>query len=85
VELSVGFQPARWIKWEANATLSKNVIENYTNYATLTDHPDGDETGFTVPEDLGNTTISFSPSVISASKLSVMPANGLHCRGLVSL
>ena len=77
VELAVGIQPARWIKWEANATLSKNEIENYTNYATLTDHPDGDETGLTVPEDLGNTTISFSPSIISASKLSVMPVNGL--------
>lgn len=77
VELSVGFQPARWIKWEANTTLSKNVIENYTNYATLTDHPDGDETGLTVSEDLGNTTISFSPSIISASKLSVMPVSGL--------
>ncbi|MGE0078686.1 MAG: TonB-dependent receptor [Bacteroidales bacterium] len=77
VELSIGFQPARWIKWEANTTLSKNEIEDYTNYATLTDHPDGDETGLTVPEDLGNTTISFSPSIIGASKLSIMPVNGL--------
>lgn len=76
-ELIFGIQPVRWLKVDVNTTLSKNIIKDYTNYAILTDKPYGDETGLTVPEYVGRTTISYSPSVIAGGKLSVMPTNGL--------
>lgn len=76
-ELAFGIKPAKWLKVDVNTTLSKNIIKDYTNYAILTDKPYGDETGLTVSEYVGKTTISYSPSVIAGGKLSVMPTNGL--------
>jgi len=78
VELIFGVKPISWLKWEFNTTLSRNIIKNYTNYANLTDNStDWNETGLTVPESIGNTTISFSPSVVGASKLTIIPTKGL--------
>lgn len=77
-ELVLGLKPLSWLKFDANATFSKNVIKNFTNQANLTDNAtDWGETGLTVAEEIGNTTISFSPSVIYSGKLSVMPTKNL--------
>lgn len=76
-ELIFGIKPISWLKIDVNTTLSKNIIKDYTNYAILTDKPYGDETGLTVPEYVGKTTISYSPSIVAGGKLSVMPINGL--------
>lgn len=77
-ELIFGMRPASWLKWDFNTTLSRNIIEDYTNYANLTDNTtDWNETGLTVPEKIGKTTISFSPSVVGSSKLSIIPTKNL--------
>jgi len=76
-ELVFVLKPISWLKIDVNTTLSKNIIKDYTNYAILTDKPYGDETGLTVPEYVGKTTISYSPSIVAGGKLSVMPINGL--------
>jgi len=74
IELSFGIKPADWMSVELNTTLSKNIIKDYTNYANLTDNTtDWGETGLTVTEYIGKSTISFSPSVVGAGKLTVMP------------
>lgn len=74
VELSLSAMPTKWIKIDGSTTLSKNIIKNYTNYANLTDNPtDWNDLQTPVDEYLGNTTISFSPSVIANARLSIMP------------
>ncbi|HBI81201.1 MAG TPA: TonB-dependent receptor [Bacteroidales bacterium] len=74
VELSLSALPFKWLKFEGNTTLSKNIIKNYTNYANLTDNPtDWNDLQSPVAEYMGNTTISFSPSVITNARLTVTP------------
>jgi len=53
-ELEAAWQPLSWLRWEANATLSKNRALDWT--VTLDD-------GTT--ETLGNTPLSFSPDLIA--------------------
>jgi len=67
IELSVGIQPFAWLRWEGNATLSRNKIRNYTEYV---DTFDADWNGLpqTVNE-LGTTDIAFSPNTIINSLL----------------
>ena len=74
VELSLSAMPTKWIKIDGSTTISKNIIKNYTNYANLTDNPtDWNDLQTPVAEYLGNTTISFSPSLIANARLSIMP------------
>lgn len=77
-ELTLGLKPISWLKFDANATFSKNVIKDFTNQANLTDNTtDWNETGLTVPERIGDATISFSPSLVGSGKLSVIPTKNL--------
>lgn len=74
VELSLSFKPTTWLSIDGNTTISKNIIEDYTNYANLTDNPtDWNDLYSPVAEHLGNTTISFSPSVVTGSRLTLNP------------
>jgi len=67
IELSLGIQPFTWLRWEGNATLSRNKIRNFTEYV---DTFDADWNGLpqTVNE-LGTTDIAFSPNTIINSLL----------------
>jgi iron complex outermembrane receptor protein len=74
VEVSLSYKPADWLRIDANSTFSKNIIKDYTNYANLVDNPnDWNELYTPVPENLGNTTISFSPSIVSGSRVTFYP------------
>ena len=58
VELIAGWKINKYFDWDFNTTLSQNVIEDFTEYVDNWDTW-GQESAF-----LGNTNISFSPSVI---------------------
>ena len=62
VELSLAAQIFSWLRWEGNATLSKNKIRNYTEYVDTYD-ADWNELPQTANE-LGTTDIAFSPNTI---------------------
>jgi iron complex outermembrane receptor protein len=77
-ELILGAKPFQWLNMEANTTLSRNIIEHYTNYVNLTDNPTNwNETGLTEAEYMGNTTISYSPSIMGSAKITVKPVKAL--------
>ena len=63
IELAWAIKPIDWFEWQANITLSRNKILNFTSYT------DNWDTWGQVIEDLGTTDISFSPEIIAASTL----------------
>jgi len=73
IELSLGVKPADWMSIELNTTLSKNVIKNYTNYLDVYDNSTDWTPLAQEKEEFGETTISFSPSVIGYGKVSFIP------------
>ncbi|MFB6340373.1 TonB-dependent receptor [Saccharicrinis sp. FJH62] len=68
VELGWKIQPVKQLSWEANATLSRNKIIDYVEYAEAYD---ADWNEFIQTRQLGNTDISYSPSVIAGSDLTI--------------
>ena len=63
IELMAGAQLARWLRWDVNATFSRNIIKNYVGY--VSDYDDHwNEMWTQTAIEAGNTTIAFSPSVI---------------------
>lgn len=80
VELIWGVAPLKGVRWDANVTLSRNIIRDYVNHVELfTDAATWGYTGQTQAEDLGDVTIAYSPSVVAGSKLSVTPLPALTC------
>ncbi len=76
VEFVSAYQFTDELSWEANLTLSRNKIKNFTeilyNYGTNFDEFNIEETQF---ED---TDISFSPNVIGGSRLTYSPFDGFE-------
>ncbi len=64
---------AKWFNWNVNATLSQNRIRNYQN--VVYDYSDGFDV---LTEGFEDTEISFSPSIIAASRLNFEPMKGLE-------
>ena len=62
IELQAGVQILSSLKWSANATFSRNKIQNYTYY--LDNYDTGQQKSITYK----NTDISFSPNLIANSK-----------------
>ena len=74
VELLAGVQIAKCLRWDANLTLSRNKILNYTDwvddwYADWND-PQVIASSGQVEIDYGTTDIAFSPSVLVGSTFS---------------
>ncbi|HDP75716.1 MAG TPA: TonB-dependent receptor [Bacteroidales bacterium] len=79
IELSLSAKPTSWFKIDGNTTLSKNIIKDYINFANLTDNPtDWNDLLSPVAERLGNTTISFSPSLVAFTRFTLIPAQNLQ-------
>jgi iron complex outermembrane receptor protein len=72
IELETGIQILRNLNWNANMTLSRNIIPVYTDFT------DNWDTSVQDQETLKNKTISFSPSVIAASVIDFYPFNDFH-------
>ena len=68
VELGWKIHMLNLLTWEANATFSRNKIIDYVEYAVAYDE-DGNE--FIQTKALGNTDISYSPSLIAGSDLTL--------------
>ncbi|WP_420316778.1 TonB-dependent receptor [Ekhidna sp.] len=76
IELVGAYQFTDQLRWDANLTLSKNKIQNFTevlyNYGTNFDEFNIEETQHQ------DTDISFSPNVIGGSQLSYSPFDGFE-------
>ncbi len=77
IELIFGMKPLDWLKIDLNSTLSKNIIEDYTHYTDLYDNSNDWNQLPQEAEKIGNSTISFSPSVVSAGQITVIPFKNL--------
>ena len=71
LELMAGYQITPWLRWDINATLSKNRIKNYMGYVSDYDADTWQEMWTQTAIDCGTTTIAFSPSVIGNSIIAV--------------
>lgn len=70
IELTGGWRICKSLRWDANATFSRNKIKNFTEYVD-----DWDNWGQQISNYLGTTDIAFSPDVVAGSKLSWQPAD----------
>lgn len=77
VELEAGIRLAKQLRWNVNATFSRNRVKNFTEYL------DNYDTGSQDSHQYSQTDISFSPNVIAGSQLLFTPAKGLEL-GLLS-
>ncbi len=75
IEVIWGVQILPDLKWDANLTLSKNVIEDFIEYSTYYDESWNEEYK---GKELGDTDISYSPEVIGSSLLSYSPFKGFE-------
>lgn len=69
MEVSLGAQIVRWLRWDVNATWSKNRIKNYVGYVSDYDADWNDLYTQTAIE-AGDTPIAFSPSFMAGSLFS---------------
>ena len=74
IEFIWGVQLLSNLKWDANLTLSRNRIKDFTEYSTYYDENWNEEYK---GKELGDTHISYSPEVIGSSVLNWTPSKGL--------
>ena len=71
IELSGGLKISNSLKWDLNATFSRNKVKNFTEYV------DNWDTGGQVADELGKTDLAFSPQVVINSQISFHPIRSL--------
>ncbi len=70
IELLAGVRFTDWLRWDVNATFSRNRIKDYVGY--VSDYTDmWDDMWSQTEIHAGNTTIAFSPSVTVGSMLAL--------------
>lgn len=76
IELSAAYTPTKWLRLDANTTLSRNKIKNYTAYTTVYDvnswNPVSQDSEF-----FKSTNISFSPNVVGSGVATFIPIKDL--------
>lgn len=72
LELEAGARLDKNLRWNVNATFSRNRIKGFTEYL------DNFDTGAQVANRYSETDISFSPNVIAGSQLLFTPLKGLE-------
>ncbi|MBQ3882645.1 MAG: TonB-dependent receptor [Bacteroidales bacterium] len=70
VELTGAWTPAPWVRFDANATLSTNKIDDYTSYVEVWDP---DFPGETFAINYGRTTMLLSPSTVGMMQVALSP------------
>lgn len=60
------------ITWNANLSISRNKIKNFTEYV------DDWDQGGQISKNLGETDLAFSPGIVAGSQLAFSPVNGLN-------
>lgn len=73
IELTAGARLTDWLRWDINATWSKNRIKDYTAYYSdyYVDGDDWKEFGTQTAVNMGTTPIAFSPSFMCGSLFSL--------------
>lgn len=66
IELTAGVKITNWLRWDVNATFSRNRILDYTEYVDNV-NTDWESLGTQTAIYIGNTDISYSPSIIAGS------------------
>ena len=75
IEINGGVKLSPMLNWEFNFTLSENKIKNFYAYVDNWSSP------YTqIPEKLGKTTLSFSPSIITGSTIRLQPCDAFQIR-----
>lgn len=74
LEISLAANIFKWLNWNANATLSRNKIRNFTEYVDLFDS-DWNFLGQQKTE-LGETDLSFSPAINGMNEFVFIPFRG---------
>ena len=74
LELCASYEPLKWLRADANITLSSNKIRDYKEYVQNVDTYDNwAMTGRTTMYEYGNSTMLMSPSVTGMMKLTFIP------------
>ena len=73
IEMILGWKATDWLTWEGNATLSRNKIEDFTEFVDDWSPPYEQ-----VAKNLGETDLAFSPEIIANSIISIHPFDGLR-------
>ena len=77
VELSVGYEPLRWLRADADFTFSSNKIRDYREYVQNVDaYESWVMTGRTTEFEYGTTSMLMSPSVLGSLRLTFVPWKG---------
>ena len=77
VELSVGYEPLRWLRADANFTFSSNKIRDYREYVQNVDaYESWVMTGRTTEFEYCTTSMLMSPSVLGSLRLTFVPWKG---------
>ena len=71
IEISAAYRPVRFFMWHINGCFSMNRVLDYTHHV-VNYNEDWDEDGY-VDQYLGNTPISFSPSVVMGNDFTFTP------------
>jgi len=71
LELQAGWKISRTLQWNANATISKNKIKNFTEF--VDDWDTGEQQAF----GLGTTDLAFSPNFTGNSQIMFTPVKNL--------
>jgi len=71
VELMAGYRFTDWLRWDVNATLSRNRIKDYVGYVSDYDADTWDDMWTQTEIHAGDKTIAFSPSVTVGSLIAL--------------
>lgn len=77
VELSAAYTPLKWLRLDANTTLSRNKIKNYTARYNVYENPDSWTIVERKEELLKSTDISYSPTVVGSGIITFIPVEKL--------
>lgn len=78
LELVGAYQFAEWIRLDANVTISRNKIKDYTAYYDLYDNQNDWNAVGQTSDHYKSTDISFSPNVISSGIITITPYKTLR-------
>jgi iron complex outermembrane receptor protein len=79
IELQAGIRLLKRLRWDLNAGFSRNRIRDFTAYIDNWNYwDDPADEPYQLEEYLGETDISFSPSITAGSLLDYEPVNNLH-------
>lgn len=73
VEVNAGIKPLNWLRWNVNTTFSQNRIKKFVEYIDVYDNSTDWNPLAQKKTKLGDTPISFSPSIVGSSQLSINP------------